>query len=106
MASPSRQREDDMKKQPSGYPDCSIELHEHEVRFLTSARNLEFGNGVLFYNRISIGAELSEAIGFKGCKEIQGPHVEYLETEFGKHVLLSWPLVPESSSSALEPKWV
>nr|AMQ26122.1 UDP-glycosyltransferase 9 [Pueraria montana var. lobata]WMX26787.1 UGT79B102 [Pueraria montana var. lobata] len=105
MASPARQREDDMRKPPSGFPDCSIKLHAHEVRFLAATRKLEFGNGVLFYDRISIGADLSDAIGFKGCREIEGPYVKYLETQFGKPVLLSGPLVPEPSNSTLEPKW-
>ncbi|TKY66733.1 Anthocyanidin 3-O-glucoside 2''-O-glucosyltransferase [Spatholobus suberectus] len=105
MASPARQREDDMKKPPSGFPDSSIKLHAHEVRFLAAARKLEFGNGVLLCDRISIGADLSDAIGFKGCREIEGPYVDYLETQFGKPVFLSGSLVPAPSNSALEAKW-
>ncbi|KAK7342512.1 hypothetical protein VNO80_25467 [Phaseolus coccineus] len=104
-ASPARKREDDMRKPPSGFPDCSIKLHEHEVRFFAASRKLEFGNGILFYDRISVGADLSDCIGFKGCREIEGPYVDYLETQLGKPVLLSGPLVPESSNSTLEAKW-
>ncbi|KAK7342511.1 hypothetical protein VNO80_25466 [Phaseolus coccineus] len=80
-------------------------LHEHEVRFFAASRKLEFGNGILFYDRISVGADLSDCIGFKGCREIEGPYVDYLETQLGKPVLLSGPLVPESSNSTLEAKW-
>ncbi|KAJ1382833.1 UDP-glucuronosyl/UDP-glucosyltransferase [Sesbania bispinosa] len=106
MASPAREKEVDMMKPPSGFPDStSIKLHAHEVRFLTATRKLEFGNGVLFYDRISTGAGLSDAIGFKGCREIEGPYVDYLENQFGKPVLLSGPLVPEPSNSTLEEKW-
>nr|KYP45070.1 Anthocyanidin 3-O-glucosyltransferase [Cajanus cajan] len=47
-----------------------------------------------------------DAIGFKGCKEIDGPYAEYLEKVFGKPVLLSGPLLPEPPNSTLEEKWV
>ncbi|XP_027347765.1 UDP-glycosyltransferase 79B30-like [Abrus precatorius] len=105
MASPAREKDDDMKKPPSGFPDSCIKFHAHELRFLAASRKLEFGNGVLLYDRISIGANLSDAIGFKGCREIEGPYVDYLETQFGKPVMLSGPLVPEPSNSTLEEKW-
>ncbi|KAE9620722.1 putative anthocyanidin 3-O-glucoside 2''-O-glucosyltransferase [Lupinus albus] len=105
MASPLREREVDMKKPPSGFPDSFIKLHPHEVRFFDAARRLEFGNGVLLYDRISTGARLSDAIGFKGCKEIEGSYVDYLETQLGKTVLLSGPLIPEPCASTLDEKW-
>ncbi|XP_014522752.1 UDP-glycosyltransferase 79B30 [Vigna radiata var. radiata] len=105
MASPAREREGDMRKPPSGFPDCSIKLHEHEVKFFAASRKMEFGNGVLLYDRISVGADLSDCIGFKGCREIEGPYVDFLETQFGKPVLLSGPLVPEPSNFTLEAKW-
>jgi len=48
---------------------------------------------------------LSDAIGFKGCREIEGPYVEYLAEQYGKSVLLSGPIIPESPNTVLEEKW-
>ncbi|TKY48964.1 Anthocyanidin 3-O-glucoside 2''-O-glucosyltransferase [Spatholobus suberectus] len=98
--------EGDLMEPPSGFPDSSIKLHAHEARFLANLGNLEFGSGVLFYDRFDIGTRLSDAIGFKGCREIEGPYVDYLETQYGKPVLLSGPLLPEPPNSTLEEKWV
>nr|WMX26760.1 UGT79B132 [Cladrastis kentukea] len=112
LASPARMRqgrhlaEVDLMKPPSGFPDSSIKLYAHEVRLLAALRKMEFGSGVLFYDRISTGGSLSDAIGFKGCREIEGPYVDYLETQHGKPVLLSGPLLPEPPNSTLDEKWV
>ncbi|OIV92544.1 hypothetical protein TanjilG_02307 [Lupinus angustifolius] len=97
--------EDDLNKPPPGFPD-SYEFHAHELRFLSATRKLEFGSGVFLYDRLAIGASLADAIGFKGCKEIDGPYADYLESVYKKHVLLSGPLLPEPPNSTLEEKWV
>ncbi|XP_020201984.1 UDP-glycosyltransferase 79B30 isoform X1 [Cajanus cajan] len=98
--------EADLMKPPKGFPDSSIKLHAHEVRFLAATRKLEFGSGVLLYDRLGIGASLADAIGFKGCKELDGLYAEYLESVYEKPVLLSGPLLPEPPNSTLEEKWV
>ncbi|KAJ1377386.1 UDP-glucuronosyl/UDP-glucosyltransferase [Sesbania bispinosa] len=98
--------EADLMQPPPGFPGSSIKLHAHELRFLVATRKLEFGSGVLLYDRFSIGTKLADAIGFKGCTEIHGPYAEYLEIAYGKPVLLSGPLLPEPSISTLEQKWV
>ncbi|XP_004487589.1 cyanidin 3-O-galactoside 2''-O-xylosyltransferase FGGT1 [Cicer arietinum] len=97
---------DDLKKPPSGYPDSSIKLHSHELQFLASSRKLVFGSGVLLYDRLHFGTSLADAIGFKGCKEIDGPYAQYLGTVYGKPSLLSGPLLPESPLTTLDEKWV
>jgi len=61
--------------------------------------------GFFFYDRVYNGLRLSDAIGFKGCREIEGPYVDYLEQEFGKHVLLSGPVLPELPKTVLDEKW-
>ncbi|TKY48966.1 Anthocyanidin 3-O-glucoside 2''-O-glucosyltransferase [Spatholobus suberectus] len=91
---------------PSGFPDSSIKLHAHEARFLATFGNLKFGSGVLFRDRFKTGTSSADAIGFKGCKEIDGPYAEYLQTVYGKPVLLSGPLLPEPPNTTLEEKWV
>jgi len=95
----------DLMQPPPGYPVSSIKLHAHEAKFLASKRNWEFGSGVLFYDRIYSGLTLSDAIGFKGCREIEGPYVDYLAEQFGKSVVLSGPIIPEPPNTVLEEKW-
>ncbi|GAU26620.1 hypothetical protein TSUD_102270 [Trifolium subterraneum] len=95
----------DLMKPPAGFPDSCIKFHSHELRFLASTRKLEFG-GVLLHDRVDIGTRLSDAVGFKGCREIDGLYADYLETVFGKPVLLSGPLLPEPTKTTLEEKWV
>ncbi|KAK7335426.1 hypothetical protein VNO80_27263 [Phaseolus coccineus] len=95
----------DLMQPPPGYPVSSIKLQAHEAKFLASVRNLEFGSGVLFHDRIYRGLTLSDAIGFKGCREIEGPFVDYLAEQFGKSILLSGPIIPEPPNTVLEEKW-
>ncbi|XP_057450499.1 cyanidin 3-O-galactoside 2''-O-xylosyltransferase FGGT1-like [Lotus japonicus] len=96
----------DLKKPPPGFPDLSIKLHSHELRFLAATRKIEFGSGVLLYDRLNIGTSSSDALGFKGCSEIDGVYAEYLESVYNKPVLLFGPLLPEQSTSTLDEKWV
>ncbi|KAJ1377388.1 UDP-glucuronosyl/UDP-glucosyltransferase [Sesbania bispinosa] len=96
----------DLMQPPPGFPDSSIKLHTYELQFLAASRKLEFGSGVLLYDRFNNGARLADAIGFKGCREIDGPYAEYLQIVYGKPVLLSGPLLPEPSKTTLEEKWV
>nr|WMX26839.1 UGT79B190 [Xanthocercis zambesiaca] len=97
--------EADLMQPPAGFPVSSIKLHAHETKFLAWKRKWEFGSGVLFYDRIYDGLSLSDAIGFKGCREIEGPYVDYLADQFGKPVLLSGPVIPEPPTCPLEEKW-
>ncbi|KAK7272435.1 hypothetical protein RJT34_29028 [Clitoria ternatea] len=102
---PPRISDIELMQPPVGYPASSIKLYAHEAKFVASMNNWEFGSGVLFYDRLGIGLKLSDAIGFKGCREIEGPYVEYLQHQFGKPVLLSGPVIPEPTNTALEEKW-
>ncbi|KAK2369817.1 cyanidin 3-O-galactoside 2''-O-xylosyltransferase FGGT1 [Trifolium repens] len=96
----------DLMKPPAGFPDSCIKFHSHELRFLASIRKLEFGSGVLLLDRVDIGIRLSDAVAFKGCREIDGLYADYLQTVFGKPVLLSGPLLPEPTKNTLDEKWV
>ncbi|KAK7401910.1 hypothetical protein VNO78_13770 [Psophocarpus tetragonolobus] len=95
----------DFTEPPPGFPDSVITLSEHEARFAARLLNMEFGSGVLFSDRLHTGTKLSDAIGFKGCPEIEGPYVDYLAKQYGKPVLLSGPVLPEPPNSTLEEKW-
>nr|WMX26765.1 UGT79B80 [Glycyrrhiza glabra] len=110
-ASPARMHqgndltEVDLMLPPTGYPVSSVKLHAHEAKFLAWKRKWDFGSGVFFYDRLYNGLSASDAIGFKGCREIEGPCAEYMEEQFGKPVLLSGPVIPEPPNSALEENW-
>ncbi|CAL5200737.1 unnamed protein product [Lathyrus oleraceus] len=95
----------DLMKPPSEFPDSCIKFHSHELQFLVSARRIEFGSGVLIYDRVDIGTEFSDAVAFKGCREIDGLYTDYLQTVFGKPVLLSGPLSPDPPNTTLDQKW-
>ncbi|KAL2328019.1 hypothetical protein Fmac_021446 [Flemingia macrophylla] len=89
---------------PAGFPDSSIKLHAHEVRALASFMKLEYGRRRLIDLYMS-GSRLSDAMVFKGCREIEGPYAEFLESYYEKPVLLSGPVLPEPPTSTLEEKW-
>jgi len=98
--------EDDLTKPPSGFPDSCIKFYKHELRFLASTRKIVFGSGVFLFDRLHIGTTSADAIGFKGCNEIDGPYADYIETVFGKPVMLSGPVLPEPTNTTLEEKWI
>nr|WMX26799.1 UGT79B144 [Astragalus propinquus] len=95
----------DLMQPPKGYPVSCIKFQVHEAKHLASRRNFKFGSDVLFNDRVYTCLSLSDAIIFKGCKEIEGPYVEYLEDQFKKPVLLSGPVIPEKPNTVLEEKW-
>ncbi|RDX79847.1 Anthocyanidin 3-O-glucoside 2''-O-glucosyltransferase, partial [Mucuna pruriens] len=90
---------------PDGFPDSSsFKLHAHEHRKLSSFMKIEVG-AVRLFDRLGTGARLSDAVGFKGCREIEAPYADFLERYFGKPFLISGPGLPEPSTSPLEQKW-
>ncbi|KAJ7948385.1 Glycosyltransferase [Quillaja saponaria] len=93
-------------KPPSGFPDSSIMLHVHEARALAATNTWKFGSDVLFNDHLYTSLSQSDALGFRTCKEVEGPYVEYIENQFGKPVLLSGPAIPEPPTSALDQMWV
>lgn len=93
------------RNNPSRFPDLPIRLHAHEERNFEKLGELEFGSGVRFNDRIEWGANSSDAIAFKNCREIDGPFVNYLEKVWGKHIFLSGPVMPEPQTSTLDLKW-
>ncbi|KAJ7981536.1 Glycosyltransferase [Quillaja saponaria] len=90
---------------PSGFPDSSIKLHVHEAREIALRRKWKFGGNVLFYERLYNGLIRSDALGYRTCREIEGPFVDYIGKEFGKPVLLSGIVIPETPTSAIDKKW-
>ncbi|XP_028807759.1 UDP-glycosyltransferase 79B30-like [Neltuma alba] len=88
-----------------GLSDSTIKLSVYEARALGRVLESEFGTGVPFIDRM-VNSGLPDAIGFRSCREMEGPFLDYLETLNGKSVLLSGYLTPEPPTSPLEHKWV
>ncbi|PON80674.1 UDP-glucuronosyl/UDP-glucosyltransferase [Parasponia andersonii] len=97
--------EADLMKPPPGYPDLPIYLHLHEARDYLMMTTLKLGSVTLF-DRLFMSLSECEAIAVKGCREIDGPFVDYLKEDFGKPLLLTGPLIPDLQASPLEQKWV
>ncbi|CAL0323573.1 unnamed protein product [Lupinus luteus] len=88
------------------YPgSSSIKLHAHQARAMDVILKNEFGSGISLYERIRRASTMTDAIGFKGCREIEGPNADYVGNVYRKPVLLSGPVLPEPQTSTLEEKW-
>ncbi|KAH7568851.1 hypothetical protein JRO89_XS06G0061200 [Xanthoceras sorbifolium] len=96
--------EADLLKPPPSFPPSMIKLSPHDARGLVAATVKEFG-GIPFTERQLLAFTLSDAIGFKTCREIEGPYCDYLGSQFGKPVILAGPVLPEPPRSVLEEKW-
>ncbi|CAK9316191.1 unnamed protein product [Citrullus colocynthis] len=98
--------QDNSVKPPPGYPSSTIKLHSHEAKFYASMSHMRFGSDVLFFHRHFTGLCESDAIAFKSCREIEGPFVDYLMSEFKKPVLLSGPDGNiQEPTTTLEHRW-
>jgi hypothetical protein len=111
IRAPARQRsgyhsEAELMQAPSGFPDSSIVLHAHEARFFAAFAKLKFGSDVLFLDRVSTSSDQADALGFWACREIEGPCIDYLVSQFEKPVLVSGPILVDPPASSLEEKWV
>ncbi|GMI72304.1 hypothetical protein like AT4G27570 [Hibiscus trionum] len=95
----------DLLEPPEGFPSSSIKLHAHEARGVAAITTKEFGSGISFAERQLRSFSDCDAIGFKTCKEIEGPYCEYIGSQFEKPVLYAGPIVPEPPKLALEEQW-
>ncbi|KAK9928695.1 hypothetical protein M0R45_025818 [Rubus argutus] len=97
--------ESDYKEPPLSFPSSSIKLRTHEARGQVHFINHESGHGMTFLERMLTGFSDCDAIGFKTCREFEGPFCDYLETQMRKPIILSGPVVSDPPSSQLEEKW-
>jgi hypothetical protein len=108
---PARQRsgyhsDADFLQPPSGFPVSSIVLQVHETRRFAGMAKKKFGSDVLFLDRQFTSFAESDALGVWACREIEGPCIDYLVSQFEKPVLVSGPILVEPPASTLEEKWV
>ncbi|KAI5387724.1 UDP-glycosyltransferase 79B30 [Lathyrus oleraceus] len=90
---------------PPGYPDSSIKLHSDEAKLLISLGIRTFGSNVSFYDRQVIAFNEADALGFRTCREIEGPYLDYLHKQYNKPVLSSGPVILEKPNSVLDENW-
>ncbi|RDX87298.1 UDP-glycosyltransferase 79A6, partial [Mucuna pruriens] len=98
---------EDLKAPPPGFPQNSnnISLKAFEAMDCMFLFRRVGEKNLTGYERILQSLSDCSFMVFKTCKEIEGPYLDYIETQFGKPVLLSGPLVPEPSRDVLEEKW-
>ncbi|KAL9343155.1 hypothetical protein Peur_063586 [Populus x canadensis] len=94
----------DLMQPPLGFPDLPIKLKAHEAEVYIARRVMKFGSDVMFCDRIYMGMSQCDAIGFRTCREIEGPYADYVGNQFDKPVLFSGPVIPEPNTSTLEEK--
>lgn len=95
-----------LMKPPEGFPLTSlIKLYAHEARQMIDQGGREFGKNISFFDRVLSSYRECDAIGYKTCRELEGPYCEYLQNHFKKPILLAGPVVPEPPTSKLDEKW-
>ncbi|XP_058093380.1 anthocyanidin-3-O-glucoside rhamnosyltransferase-like [Magnolia sinica] len=95
---------DDLKKPPLGFPSTSVTmLKTYEASdMLYVFKN--FG-GPSVYDRDVGSKKNCSAIVIKTCLEMEAPYVKFIESQYGKPVLLAGPVVPQPPTGALDHGW-
>ncbi|KAM7503967.1 hypothetical protein LguiB_002871 [Lonicera macranthoides] len=89
---------------PPGYPSSTVVLRGHEYRNY-SFMFMEFGSGILFYERVTTAMLRSDAVAIRTCHEIEQGMYEYISTEYSKPVLLTGSVLPKPEETKLEERW-
>jgi hypothetical protein len=95
----------DFMEPPSGFPDSSIKLHNHEAKDFAAKRTQIYGSNVLYYDRQVLAFNEADALGYRTCREIEGPYLDYIHRQFNKPILTSGPVILENPNSVLDEKW-
>lgn len=92
---------------PPDFPSSAVKLHKHEAGALEMINNeTEFANnGLTFVQRLLVATNECDAIGFKCCREMEGPYCDFLERRFKKPVILAGPIIPKAPTLALDEVW-
>ncbi|MBA0598681.1 hypothetical protein Gorai_008433, partial [Gossypium raimondii] len=94
----------DLLKPPKGFPSSSIKVRMFEAQGLAAVTTMDYGSGISFAERHLRSFSDCDAIGFKTCKEIEGPYCEYTGNQFEKPMLYAGPVVPEPQKMVLEER--
>ncbi|XP_073025661.1 cyanidin 3-O-galactoside 2''-O-xylosyltransferase FGGT1-like [Primulina eburnea] len=98
---------DALLEPPIGFPPSGIKLSPQEVRSRRQWCTLiEYGSGMNFVQRMLMSMEECDALGFKSCREIDGPYCEFLGKKHKKPFILAGPVLPEPPTVSLDETWV
>ncbi|KAJ6416661.1 hypothetical protein OIU84_002515 [Salix udensis] len=108
LLSPERKLESltaaDLMQPPPSFPLSSIKLRAHEARGILAVTVKQYGRNISFHERHLYALSQCDAMAFKTCREMEGPYSDYIESQFGKPVILAGPILPEPPKSVLEEK--
>ncbi|KAH7512604.1 hypothetical protein FEM48_Zijuj12G0108300 [Ziziphus jujuba var. spinosa] len=97
--------EEEVRVPPDGYPSSVVVPRGHEARSLFSLTR-PFGEGkILFYERLTASMRNCDALAIRTCRELEGKYCDYIESQYGKPVLLTGSALPESENTVLEDRW-
>ena len=65
----------------------------------------DLGTGITIYVRITSSVIWSDAMASRTYHEVEGPYYDYLRKHCAKPVLLTGPVLPETSATKLDEKW-
>ncbi|KAL7129503.1 hypothetical protein ABFS83_13G070900 [Erythranthe nasuta] len=94
----------ELMEPPRGYPSSTVVLRGQEAMTL-SFIGMDYGASK-FHVRIAAAMRGCDAIGIRTCRELEGPMVDYLSSQYNKPVFLSGPVLPEAAKEPLEEKWL
>ncbi|XP_051134940.1 cyanidin 3-O-galactoside 2''-O-xylosyltransferase FGGT1-like [Andrographis paniculata] len=85
-----------LRDPPAGFPPSMIKLRTCEAHVVNTINNLkEHGSDMKYVHGMIKVNDECDAIGFRSCREMEGPYLEYLEKRFNKPVILAGPVLPE-----------
>nr|AFJ52978.1 UDP-glycosyltransferase 1 [Linum usitatissimum] len=98
---------DELAVPPPGYPSSTIVLRPHEGKLL-SFIFFPYGEATTFWERISTGMRMCDALAIRTCDEIEGKLCEYLGEQYKKRVFLTGPVLTEPANDvvSLENQWI
>ncbi|XP_073024047.1 cyanidin 3-O-galactoside 2''-O-xylosyltransferase FGGT1-like [Primulina eburnea] len=97
---------DALLEPPPGFPPSVLKLSPQEVRSRRQWCTLkERWSGMNFVQRLIMSIDECDALGFKSCREMEGPYCEFLEKKYKKPVVLAGPVLPEPPTVSLDETW-
>ncbi|KAJ0101328.1 hypothetical protein Patl1_04751 [Pistacia atlantica] len=72
---------------------------------ITLEEKIQLPPGYPSTTRLTSSLKVSDAIVLRSCQDTEGPYSDYLGQQYSKPVLLTGPILPETSATKLEEKW-
>ncbi|KAJ0044716.1 hypothetical protein Pint_04643 [Pistacia integerrima] len=94
---------DEQIQPPPGYPSTTVIIKRDEAPHIVLVNDPP--RAASFCLRLTAILKESDAIALRTCNEIEGPFCDYIAQQYSKPVLLTGPVLPETSATQLEEKW-